>query len=258
MSLTTYSKFYYGHIVTADNNKINFNEGGSELTATLNTGSYTLSEYVTEIKRALDAAGALTYTVSVVRSTRIITVAAGSNFALLTTSGTQIDSGAFDMMGFSGADKTGASTYSASVASGSSYSPQFLLQDYISNDDLRKSVDASISETASGRVEIVRFGVSQFFEMNIRFITDITQPSIGPIRTNSSGRANARTFMQYLINKTPVEFMPDENTPDTYHKVILESSPEDPKGAGYRLKPRYDIGLPGYFDSGLLKFRVVD
>jgi len=45
--------------IDATNNKLDFNEGGSELTATLTTATYTLAALVTEIQTQLNAAGAL-------------------------------------------------------------------------------------------------------------------------------------------------------------------------------------------------------
>lgn len=257
MSLTTLSKFYYGHTVTDANNKINFKEGVPELTATLNIGSYTLTDYAAEVKRALDAAGALTYTVSVARSTRVLTVSAGSNFSLLTTSGSNASITAFTMMGFSGADKTGASTYSGAAGSGSVFTPQFILQDHISSDDWQQSVDAVVNKSASGQIEVVRFGVESFVQFKIRYATNIAQPSAGPITNSSTGLTDLRTFMQYIITKAPIEYMADKDTPTTWQDLILESNPDSQTGTGYKHKELYDRGMPGYFETPILKMRVV-
>jgi hypothetical protein len=258
MSLSTKSKFYYGHVVDTTNNKIDFDEGAAELTATLNTGSYSLEGYVDEVKRAMDAVGALTYTVSVARSTRLITISAVSNFTLRISSGSNASVSAYGMIGFSGANQTGTNTYTGATASGSAYTSQFAPQDYVSSDDLRKAVEASVATTASGRVQVVSFGSEEFFEMNLRFCTNISQPSSGPITSSSTGVDDIRSLMQYLITKAPVEFMPDKDDSDTYYQLILESTSEDNRGIGYRLRERYDIGIPGYYDTGVLKFRVVE
>lgn len=50
--------------IDISNQLIDFNEGGSDLTATLTAGSYTFSGLLTEIQTQLNAAGALTYTVA--------------------------------------------------------------------------------------------------------------------------------------------------------------------------------------------------
>jgi len=73
--------------IDATNNKLDFNEGGSELTATLTTATYTLAGLATEIKTQLDVAGALTYTVSFSDADKI-TISAPTNFSLLPETGT--------------------------------------------------------------------------------------------------------------------------------------------------------------------------
>lgn len=72
--------------IDSSNNKLDFNEGGSELTATLTSGTYTLSELATEIKTQMDAAGDLTYTVSVSSDDKF-TISATGAFSLLPQSG---------------------------------------------------------------------------------------------------------------------------------------------------------------------------
>lgn len=257
MSISTFSTFYYGHEITASNCHIDFDEGGSALLATLDYGEYTLTEFLTEVKRALEETGALTYTVSVNRSTRIITIAATGNFSLLTTTGSNLATSTFTLLGFSGSDKTGAATYDASAASGSAYSPQFKLQDYVPKENKRKPTMMTVLETASGDVESVLFANLDRIEMNIKFATNITQPSGGPITSSASGVSDLNTFMRYVTRKFPVEFMPDSSTPATYSKVILDSTAADQKGTGYELKEMLSMKLPGYYETGLLTWRVL-
>lgn len=256
MSITTISKFYYNYSIDATNYQIDFDEGGSELTAELNFGDYSLTEFVTEVQRAMNAAGALTYTVSVARSTRYITISAGSNFSLLTTSGSH-GANTFSLLGFSGADKTGASTYTGSSGAGSVFTPQFRLQSYVPPENYRSKRNVTIHETANSNIEVVYFGNLQMIEMDIRFSTNIEQPSSGPITNNSTGVADLNSFMNFLISKAKLEFMPDANDPDTYYTVILESTAQDKNGTEYKLKERTDISAPGYYDTGVLVFRVV-
>lgn len=257
MSLTTHSKWYYGHEITTLNRKIPFNEGASELNATLTVGSYTLTEFATEVGRAMTAAGGQTYTASLNRTTRIITISATSNFQLLTTSGTTIGADCYSLIGFSGANKTGTNTYTGSVASGSEYSTQFICQDYVSNEDFQGAADAVVNRSASGKVEVVKFGSEEFIELSLKYVTSLTMPSGAPIRNSTTGHADLRSFMQYLITKNRCEFMPDEDTPSTFESVILEKTPEGDKGTAYKLKEMYGKGLPGFYETGVLKFRVV-
>lgn len=57
-----FNNFYID--IDSTNNKIDFDETGVTLTATITTGTYSLSTLAIEIKTALEIAGALTYTVS--------------------------------------------------------------------------------------------------------------------------------------------------------------------------------------------------
>lgn len=67
--------------IDSTNNKIYFNEGGSDLTATLTSGTYTRAQLLTEIQTRLDVAGDNTYTVS--ESQNKITISATGSFSLL-------------------------------------------------------------------------------------------------------------------------------------------------------------------------------
>lgn len=260
MSISTFSVFYYGHTVTASNQNIDFKDGGSgtEKTAAISIGTYSLSDYVVAIKTALDAAGTQAYTVSVSRTTRKITISASGAFSLLITSGSHVSSSAWSMMGFSGADQTGITTSTGGTGSGSEYLPQFILQDFIDKEDSYGLVDASVNQSASGAVEVVRFGTEQFYEMNIKYITSIAQPGMGPIKNNASGLTNARTFMQYIVTKAPIEFMKSVEARSTYDTVLLEKTSDDSKGVMYKLKEQTSKNLPGYYDTGILTFRVID
>lgn len=75
--------------VDSTNNKLDFSEGGSELTATVADGNYTLTALAAAIKTALDAAGALTYTVTVDSLDRFV-ITAPSAFEILSVTGTNV------------------------------------------------------------------------------------------------------------------------------------------------------------------------
>lgn len=254
MSLTTFSIFYYNFEVTKDNRFLNFKEGVPELTAEIQVGSYTFSTLATAIKTAMEAVGALTYTVTPNRNDRSYTISSSANFELLVTSGSST-SNIYSTIGFTGADRTGASTYTGSVA-GSAYEPQFILQDHISSDNSRKAVEAAVRKTANGKVEVIKFGTEKFVQFSIRFATDITQDG-RIIKNNSLGVSQLQNFMQFLITKSPIEYMPDISTRSTFEKLLLESTPTDNNGIGYELKEMYDRSLPNYFETGILRFRVV-
>lgn len=258
MALSTFSCFYYGFEITADNNIINFDEGSGELSAELEVGSYTLTTILPVIETAMNTAGALTYTATVNRATRVITISAGSNFSLLTTSGSQIGTSPFSLLGFSGADKTGFSTYSGTAAAGSIYEPQFRLQNYIPPENWTGAALATVNKSASGRVEVVKFGNESFMQCDIKYITNVIQADNEIIKSNASGVDNLLDFMNYCITKGPLEFMPDISDRSDYITLILESTPESKDGVAFKLNELYDKGLPGWFDTGTLKFRLIE
>jgi hypothetical protein len=255
----TFSKFYYGHTITAENNKLNFKEGaGPELTATFNIGSYTLTEFLVEIKRALEDAGALTYTVTVSRATRIITIASTSAFSLLVTTGTNFAVSVFGLIGFTGADRTAVSTYSGNVGSGFEYVPPFKLQNYIDPKRNSQAIESTVLEAADGTVQTVSFGNKSFAKMKIVYVTDIPMKIDGMMKSTGPGTVDKLVdFMDYSITKAPMEFIEDEDVPSTFYKVILESTGEEKKGTAYELKELFDKNLPDFYETSLLTMRVL-
>jgi hypothetical protein len=104
-------------IVSDANNKLDFGEGGAQITATLTNATYAADALCTEIKTQLDIGGALTYTVTYDATTREFTIAATGEFELKWDSGTHGATDCHTLLGFSAAaDDTGAATYSSDVA----------------------------------------------------------------------------------------------------------------------------------------------
>jgi len=258
MSISTFSTFYYGYEISRENNYVNFNEGGSELTATISIGKYTATTLATALKTALDSAGALTYTVVFDRNTRYYTISATGTFSLLLSSGSNLGLSPFVLLGFtSGVDLTGAATYTSSEASGDIYNPQFILQDYVKPEHNQEKIDANVLESASGTIETVSFGTRRFIEMNMLFINDFAQDG-RVIKNNATGVADVERFLQNLITKGDVEFMPDEDSKGVFYSVKIESLNGNSKGTGYVLKEEIGKNLPGYYQTGKMKFRVTE
>lgn len=257
MSLTTFSVFYTSLTIDSTNNKINFNEGSGELTATLDSGTYSLTDLMTAVKTAMDAVGTLVYTVSVDRDSRIVTISSTSNFDLLISTGTNVPVGAWTILGFTGgADLTGATTHSGSTAIASEYIPQFILQDYIPSGYDREKISPTINESADGTIEVVSFGTRDFITCSFKFITDkVTDGKI--IRYNPTGVADFRAFMDNAIEKGTLEFMPDKDNRSTYFSVILETTPTNANGTGYMLNELVGSNLPFFYEINKVKFRVV-
>jgi len=70
------------------NDKIDFDEGGGELWATLDPATYTTAELIAHIQTKMRATGAFLYEVTIDSDTKKITIAAPSTFSLLWKSGT--------------------------------------------------------------------------------------------------------------------------------------------------------------------------
>ena len=251
MGIKTYSAFTYGHTVTESNRYIDFDEGIGELTALIAVGSYSLEEFVGAVSVAINNAGTQDYTVSLDRSTRQITISAASSFDLLVTTGTNLSLTAYTLMGYT-ADQSGTSLQGDS-ASGSFFEPQNLLQRFVDFQDNKRTTNAVVRQTATGRVEVVSYDVVNFMSCNITPITDIT-PQLS-IKTNANALSDYRDFMDYCITKSPIEFIPDIDTPSTFTKCLLESTRESNIGVNYTIKELFQRRLFGYFESGTLTFR---
>lgn len=259
--LTTFSKFYYGFEVTASNNKLDFNEGSGEITITIDNGSYTGTEIAVEVQSKLNASpGTNTYTCSFNRSTRIFTIASNNAMTLLTNTGTNSATSIYSNLGYSTAsDTSSATSHAAGTALGTEYKPQFKLQDYISKENWVEQLHATVNETITGEQELFTYGDKNMMQCRIKFITAISQPANnGVIEDNANAVTQARSFLQWLSKKNSVEFMPDRDTPATYDTYILTRNEKASDGTTAYLREMYDLGLPGYYDSGILTFRKVD
>jgi len=251
----TYSKWYYGHLITADNNKIDFSEGGGpELTATLRPGSYTLEEFADELASQMTAVGGQTYSTSVNRASRRITISAPSSFTLRVTTGTHLGTTAYTLAGFI-TNSTGTTATGAN-GSGSEFAPQFPLQGLLDFSQQREYVDSSVNIAASGYVEVVSFGSITRMDCEIKFQTNVAQANY-LIKNDPSGFQNFKDFMEYGIKKGRMEFILDQSVPSNYVKCILDRTGASQNGTAYELKRMISDKLWDYYESGPLGFREV-
>lgn len=254
--VNTWSKFFYDFEITADNRYINFDEGSGELTAELKQGRYSLTDGLQHIADQMSDVGTQGYIVSLNRVTRIATIQAAAPFDLLVATGSAVASSGYPLAGFTGADRTGANSYAGNALVGREYVPQFKLQDFVDPEDNVRTVDSTVRKAADGSVEVVTFGEEKILKAQIKFATNIRQDG-RVIRNNPSGYEDLREFMRWCIRKAPVELMLDENAPGVFLKLMLESTPESKDGIEFRLKELYTRNLPGYFETGILDFRVL-
>ena len=255
--ITTFSKFYYGIEITFDNCKLDFNEGAGELTATLELGTYTPTEIAQEVEDQLNATGLLTYTVAFNRSTRILTITASSSMTLLKNTGTNAADSAYATLGFTTASNATGTSFVAPNVCCSVYSPQYVLQSYVAVEDMIEQLHCTVNETVTGVQELITYGDMRMMKCNITFITDIAQPSDGPILNNASGLSDARTFLRWIAKKNKIEFMPDKNTVSTFLNLVIDSAATSKEGTTMYLKEMYSKGLVGYFETDTLTFREI-
>lgn len=257
--IKTYSMFYYGFEVTADNQILNIKEGtGDELIAEIEVGSYSASQLMVAVKTALDSVGANTYEVEFDRDSRRVTITSTGVFTLLGEDGSHFENNAQTLLGFSQTPTSSALSHEGGSVAGDIFRPQLWLQEYIPTRDYQQAVDAKVNKTANGGVEVVKFGTEKFMECNIKLQTNIDQGTRSYLRTNLTGEDDLRRFLQFLVTKAPLEFMPDENEPDDFETLILESTPDSQDGVGYRMKEMWDVGFNDYFQTGKLKFRKIE
>ena len=254
-ALDTLSTFYYGFLITKDNQYLDFDEGGGPLFTTLNIGDYTFEEFCTELQNALNLTGALTYTVTKNRTTRMITISATGTFSLLCASGSHIGTGCFGLIGFTGADKTGASSYVGNQASGFEYRPQLILKNYVKPEDFEVKETAVVSMSANGQVQTISYGEGQRMVCNIIGATNLVGVNNYLFFENVNGLENLRHFLRYLITKSKIEFIPDVADRNTYYNLLLESTKASKDGTQYRIDNM--DGSKYYYESGDMVFRKV-
>lgn len=101
-------------IAAGVNDKIDFDEGGGELTGTLTPGTYDADTLATEIKTQMDVAGALTYTVEYLDASNKFKISATGAFTIRWATGTNTATSVGTTIGFDiTANDTGTDNYTA-------------------------------------------------------------------------------------------------------------------------------------------------
>ncbi len=260
MTINTKSSFIFDFVIDSESTYLNFDEGSIELTAQLEPDSYSMQGMANEVARALNNTGALTYTCTVDRTTRVFTISADGVFNLLCNTGSNVGLSGWEIFGFStAADRTGLTTYDGDNPGGKIFTPQFLLQDYISFNDWQGFASSSVNESASGVTEVYSLGSRQFAQFNITLQNNGLGGVAGQIlEYDANGVGNLRDFMQFAITKGPIEMMEDRDLVSVYDTMILESTSKSKNGTEFQLKELYNRNLTGWFESGKLKFRKQD
>lgn len=253
-TLKTLSSFFWGTLVDSTKFAIDFDEGGFELNASIPLGDYTITEYAEAIQAAMRLTGTQLYNVSFNRVTKKITISAPLVFNLRTNTGSRLVSSIWSTAGFSTlSNHTGLNSYTSDSVAGKEYITQIILGDYISTDHSSVKENSTTSVTARGITQIVHFGKGSRPKMNIRGITNKVGLNMPLFYENTNGIQNALDFMEYLIDKNKIEFIPDYSNKNVFKKLFLESSPENKDGTQFALK---NIAVDWY-ETGTLTFREV-
>lgn len=257
MALLTKCKFYFGIEITQDNNILDFDEGSGEISITIPVGIYSPKQISDKIASLLTAAGTQTYSCVFNRTTRKITISSIASFDILILTGTHTATTLYTVLGYTGGvDLTGATSYIAPSTTGYEYVPQFYLLDYVPLEHNVKSVQASINETGSGLVEVIRFGTKRYMECSIELITNNKFLGDAIWTPSTTGVEDTLRFLGYATQKSRIEFMPDQTDVASYSTLLLESTESDQMGVGFKLYEQLEYGA-GYFKTGKLLFREI-
>lgn len=260
MAIQTFSSFYYlKDEITGANQNLNFDEGSGEVLAQINIGQYTPTDLALEVKKALDASSTIPqeYSVSFDRVTRKITISATNNFSLLISTGSQLGTSIFPILGFTGNDLTGSNSYTGDKPLGISFEPQMKLQDYVAPGFKKQIIQPSVNESASGEVEVLTFGTRSFIEFSIPIVTnDLSFFDKTIFNPNKTGVEDTLDFLDFVIKKSAFEFNPDKDNPLTFHTLIIERSNFGSEGTGFFLRERTRENIIDIYETGLLRFRV--
>jgi len=249
--------FLYGFDITQFNRFVNFKKvgGGAELTATLTIGNYTATSLMTELKKQMELIdGVNTYTWSINRSVnsgitnRVTVSTSGSYLSILFGTGTNAANSPFTMIGFAGSDLTGALTYTSISNCGTILIPEFPIQDYLPP-DAYVNQDGSKNISAAGIKETLVFAQMQFIQGQWKWITNFS---------NRTQYTEWVSFLKYATKQLKFEFTPSiyEST-DVFYQVTLETTAADNNGMGYKLTQMRGDGLYRFYDTGVMKFRVI-
>jgi flagellar hook-associated protein 2 len=212
--------------ITAANSKIDFNEGGGDLVATITEGTYTSSELASAVKTALEDAGS-EYTVSYDSSTKRFAIdrVGSGELNLLWQSGANKANGAASALGFStAADDTGsASGYTGNYTVGGATDVDvgvnaaviFDGTNYVltlTGEDTGADNSISITATDPDGDNTDANGLSRLAETNL---TEIQAAKDSIIEIDSISVTRATNTISDAINGVTITLVSEHETPAT-------------------------------------------
>ncbi len=259
MAVNTHSLIYYGLEVTELNRYIDVTNGTTTKVAKLSLGGYTPNELLTELSLQLNKAYPSEYNFTFDRTTKLFNFKSSVPLTIKFNTGVNSTQSVASLLGFTNASDIvfNSTGINSSISSVKEYRTQFYVQSYLDPKHNKKAVDGQINKSASGKVEVVKFGNERFMECEFKFITDIIQIE-GSVVRNTANVQGFIDLMEWLTEKRNIEFMLDESKPNEYKTYMLESTPKDQKGLDYELDEMYDQELALYYKSGVLKFKLME
>lgn len=258
MAKKVFSSFWYGHVVTAENRYLDFIEDGDSLprVAILNIKSYSASDFVLEVARAMSEAGSQDYTCVFDRETRLATISAeDKSFTLLTSTGENSEQSIFPLLGFSNiADFENALEFEGDIASGKVFRPQMWLQGYTPFENWIEHIGASVVTLSTGRKIGSSFGTIRKMECSLDLVTDLAIGVSQGIETQAGAIANLRDFLSAITSLQVVEFMEDRDDVATYVRCQCDGVPGYNDGMGFKLVEKFKEKLPDFFQFGPIVF----
>ena len=256
MSVKTRSQWYFGHSIDTNNFTLDVKIGAVNFECDLNAGSYTLTEFLLEAKRAIEANSPLIATFVVNRVTRIVTVTFDSTALIQPITGPRAGTSGWGLLGFT-TDRATDTVHISDTVTGKVYRPQDLLRDYVPSKHKKRAI-SSVKNENEFQVETIVFGKVNFSEANIVHITDIEQTKHSRVEQNLNGIDDAIEFIDNITDLKRVEFMEDRDSPQVFEKQILDSTRADRDGVGFELALMYGRGVVLYYETDRMTFRILE
>lgn len=258
MAINERALFLFGFDIDGFNQFINFKSTslGPVLTAVLTPGNYTGTEFMAEIKSAMELAdanfAAKLYTVTLNRNisggtSNLMTISTNGSFlSILFGTGPNATTNPSSIMGFANSDLTGSTTYSGFTNAGTILIPAMPTWNYLDPESYIMN-DGTKNVSAAGIKETLVFTQMKFFQGQWKYITN----------KNDTQLTQWQAFLKYAVKQLKFEFTSSIlEDPTVFFQCTLETTPGDGNGMGYKLNQMLGDGLYRFYDTGVMKFRI--
>lgn len=250
MALTGSATFLYNLEVTPLNQFVDFVNvsAGMQLTATLNTGFYSLTSLLSELVRAITVVDPNNlYTATADRTiagglqNRVTIATSGAYLDLLFSSGTHSAASVGPLLGFAPVDQTGDTSYTGISTSGTLLITTYPAYNYTQPEFLSK-IFGNVNVSAIGQKEAIVFQIQSFWEAEFKY-----EPKAYVL-------SDWIPFIQWAIQQRLFDFTPELSNPTVFYEGTLETSSEDGKGLGFKMKEMLPE-FPNFYTTQPMRFR---